>query len=324
MSRKLEKYLGCIFGGVIGDIISAPYTGYYNRNLISGIKVDLDKPKQFKDYETGQYTDETQLTLAILKSILKNKKFTGKSLLKDISEFWKNNEIIEHPFETEEVINMFNSGTKWNKCALPVGKADCSTAFRVAPIGLWYNESIKDLAKTAIISSEITHKDYRATCGALTIAACIGYLVNNDPPLNIRHFITVVSNIVKPVDKDFAKNIKEILKCLGMSKEMAEIKLAKMGNEKYSPYEEGGGVPPFVTSVVFTSIYYFLKHQKNYILMINDIIKRGGAINPMCSIAGNLWGTLNGYNKLPPKLFDTLKDKKDIYSLTVKFFKREQ
>src|SRR5262245_45511397 len=65
-----DRVIGCVLGGAVGDALGAPFEGYWPRDLprkdllLSGFA-------EVEGYPRGQYTDDTQLTVASLKSVVR-------------------------------------------------------------------------------------------------------------------------------------------------------------------------------------------------------------------------------------------------------------
>ena len=63
---KLEmksRFVGCLVGCAVGDALGAPFEGYWEHQL-PGRKALLGGFAEVEGYPRGQYTDDTQLTLA--------------------------------------------------------------------------------------------------------------------------------------------------------------------------------------------------------------------------------------------------------------------
>jgi ADP-ribosyl-[dinitrogen reductase] hydrolase len=58
-----SRFLGCLVGCAVGDALGAPFEGYWEHQLPSREAL-LGGFAEFEGYPRGQYTDNTQLTLA--------------------------------------------------------------------------------------------------------------------------------------------------------------------------------------------------------------------------------------------------------------------
>ena len=64
-----ERFLGCLLGCAVGDALGAPYEGLWSRSIPDEATLLTDYG-EFEGYPKGQYTDDTQLSLATIESIL--------------------------------------------------------------------------------------------------------------------------------------------------------------------------------------------------------------------------------------------------------------
>lgn len=322
MNNETDKFLGCIFGLALGDAISAPYQVDLVQNMTKLFTLNKENYKKHQDHDLGQYTSKTILTLSIIENIISEKGINLSKILNDFADLYNENQLLGDLYATETAVKNYLKENKVSKAAAVVGKADNSTITRTAPIALWHiNDKDKKLIKSAVMLSELTHKDYRTTCGAVAVSKIIQFLVNTKPPLKFNVMLKQTTDLIKTMDKKFAKHIYDITNYRSKNIEIAELKLKKAGNEKYSQYAYGGGVTPYVLSTLLISLYHFLRNTDDFFKMLEDLIKCGGAVNDICALAGCFWGSLNGYNKLPLNFVEGLKDKEKIYKLTVQFYK---
>ncbi len=321
--KILQKFLGCVFGGAVADAFTLPYQGIFTKDLLQSLSIDTTKYRKTKNNEKGKINAPTLFTLAVIKSIINKTKLNDMDVLAEFKILYETENITGDIFQTKQAIENAIQGKKWEQIPVRVGIADCSTAYRSAPVGLWnYNNKEKDIVSQTSELSKLTHKDYRATCAAILVSAATQFLVNAKPKFNNTEFLKYIYDVLKLEDEKAAKYLLELKNVFKkQDKELALIKIYKLGNHSYSIYEQGGGVPTFSLSVVFTAIYHFLNNKNDFEKMLQDIVHTSGAINSLGPIAGNLWGALNGYDALPVQLVDNLQEKEDIYSLTVKFFK---
>ena len=65
----IDQTLGCLLGGAVGDALGAPYEGLWSKSIpdSDGLLAGFG---EFHGCPRGQYTDDTQLTLATVESIV--------------------------------------------------------------------------------------------------------------------------------------------------------------------------------------------------------------------------------------------------------------
>ena len=64
-----SKVLGTLVGGAVGDAMGAPFEGLWTESIPSADALSAAF-HEYHGYPTGQYTDDTQLTLATIHSIV--------------------------------------------------------------------------------------------------------------------------------------------------------------------------------------------------------------------------------------------------------------
>ena len=64
-----DRILGCVVGGAVGDALGAPFEGLWSRGIPEPA-VLLSDYAEFEGFPRGQYTDDTQLTVATIQSVV--------------------------------------------------------------------------------------------------------------------------------------------------------------------------------------------------------------------------------------------------------------
>src|SRR6476620_7648595 len=64
-----DRFLGCLLGCAVGDALGAPYEGLWSHS-IPDAETLLSGFAEFEGFPPGQYTDDTQLSLATVEAIL--------------------------------------------------------------------------------------------------------------------------------------------------------------------------------------------------------------------------------------------------------------
>jgi ADP-ribosylglycohydrolase len=317
MSNKelLNKYLGCVFSFAVADAFASPYEGPFTKEFISGLNIDTGFYKKNKIFKPGEYSTKTLSLLSAIDCYLEHKKLDEKQLFKSHEKTFAGPEELKG-----DIYSTLYALTK--KEPAPVGIADNSASMRAPVIGLWnYDKKPKELTSEAVKNSHTTHKDFRSEFGSVLISSAVAFLLTVKKPLRPPALFARIAEHLELADKKFIPHLKILSQLLKKNPEYVFFKLAKEGNDKYSKYEYGGGIPPFVTGSVLLSLYFFLKNPVNFKGLITDCIKSAGALTPVCTMAASLFGAYNGYNPLPANLVDDLIGKEEIYKKTVMLFK---
>jgi len=67
--KRRDRFIGTLIGCAVGDALGAPFEGK-TREAIALIDGLTDAFRPYRSYSAGQYTDDTQQTIAIAKSII--------------------------------------------------------------------------------------------------------------------------------------------------------------------------------------------------------------------------------------------------------------
>src|ERR1700736_5102940 len=88
-----DRFLGCLLGCAVGDALGAPYEGLWSHS-IPDAETLLAGFGEFEGYPPGQYTDDTQLSVATVKSILRTRSVSPPDIARSIARLWKHQSVI--------------------------------------------------------------------------------------------------------------------------------------------------------------------------------------------------------------------------------------
>jgi len=179
-----SKSVGCIFGGAIGDALGMPLTGFSPEEigLLGGISefqpalnsapytiplTALGDGEIEEPLGSGQWTDDTQLTLALAEALIEEHGLF-------VPERWANglvrwlNESPRSPGQSslEAAMQLRTGGAMWDEAADPDG-AGCGAAARVAPIGIVYSSDPTVRRRSAVLQAMVTHGNADAQAAAV-------------------------------------------------------------------------------------------------------------------------------------------------------------
>lgn len=164
-----DSTLGCIIGCAVGDALGAPYEGLWG-DCIPEESHLLSEFAEFEGYPRGQYTDDTQLTIATIESIIQQKDIIPHEIAKSIAKLWKTQAVIGPGGACTCAADSFLRSGDWKNCGAPKGSAGNGTAMRMAAVGLFFINNPSSLPEIAAHISQITHKDMRSVAGGIAIA----------------------------------------------------------------------------------------------------------------------------------------------------------
>ncbi|HUX98849.1 MAG TPA: ADP-ribosylglycohydrolase family protein [Candidatus Deferrimicrobium sp.] len=299
MKSLKSRFIGTLIGTGVGDALGRPFEGWSRRQIeaeVGRISELLSNTKP-----AGQYTDDTQLTIAIAESLIRSKGFNLGDLMNRFIE-WLSEPPIGPGYGCISSIEKFKRGFSWEAAASESGGN--GTAMRVSPIGLFYYNDIPLLIENARMSSVITHRHWAATASAIIVAWSVGYLLQVEE-LDINDFLNKVASVVQiPEFKNYATNILKIKDFLRKDPVDALIELGGMGIEPPWPNPtktRQGFTAPYAMSTTLSAFYCFLLSPEDFENSVIEAVMSGGDTDTCGAITGAISGSFNGIEKIPPR-----------------------
>ncbi|MDK2790518.1 MAG: hypothetical protein PWP15_1025 [Methanothermococcus sp.] len=295
----LSKFRGAILGLSIGDALGMPSEGLTKEEikLNYGKIEDYSSPKNhFEGILTaGDYTDDTQQTIAMIKSI-KPEGFSMELFIKNLIDWYNNSPIGMGPTSEKAIKNLINGNYEG------VNSKTCGAAMRVAPLGLYYYDNLLELKKHVIESSKITHNNKDAIAGALTIAFFVASCLGNQDCKN-KEYLKKCSEFVSDVSEDFAEKILLI-------KSMDSVE------KGYEEFGTGINADECVPSAVHT-FFATGNFRDGMIFAVNA----GGDTDSLGSMFGAIAGAHYGFHNIPKKWVEGIKNRDYLISLADYLYK---
>ncbi len=317
-----QRFVGTIVGAAVGDALGAPFEGW-SAAAMKDVPDLFDGYRRIGAYPSGQYTDDTQLTLALAESLINRRGVDGADIAEKYADLWRTGTIVGQGASCHEAMMKLISGrSDWTQCGSEEGRAGNGTAMRVSPIGLWDCDSREDIPRHAEVSSIITHKDPRATAGAIAVAAAVAYCINYDGFL-VRDFLHRISALVEPYSEEFAGHLVELGEWMKLNNEEDTLyRIAAAGWRR--PEDRLDYITPFVIPTVLMALYAFMRSPDDYCRSVERAIRAGGDVDTTGAITGAISGAFNGIEAIPAHLVSGLKDSEYIQSVATRLFEAKQ
>ncbi len=203
-----SRFLGCLVGCAVGDALGAPFEGYWEHQLPRR-KALLRGFAEVEGYPRGQYTDDTQLTLATIESIIRQGELVPADIARSIAALWKNHTVVGPGGSCTFAANAFLKTRDWTTCGAPVGQAGNGTAMRTAALGLYFLRDPERLPATVADVARITHKDPRSLAGGVVIAKAAQLLATLDI-VDAGSFCGSIADAILPYEPRFADLIQDL------------------------------------------------------------------------------------------------------------------
>ena len=171
-----DRCAGSILGTAFGDALGAGVEGWTSEEI-------KNEYGEVCDYigcrmGAGYYTDDTQMTLAMLRSIVRTGGIDGADCAACCAEAFDPER--GYGRSASEIMKALNEGTSYTETGnmlFPDGSYGNGAAMRIAPVGLLCGEMDPSLMRSWVFESvRSTHTHDEAVDGALVLAAVIGCL----------------------------------------------------------------------------------------------------------------------------------------------------
>lgn len=318
MTDLRDRFLGAILGCAVGDALGAPFEGAPPSSGRFGSGRDVQYTR-IPGYPVGQYTDDTQLTLAIMSGICRARDVDGGAIADEFVKLWRDGEIVGAGAScSEAVYNIMDGSADWRNAGTAQGRAGNGAAMRAAPIGLWDHAHPDRIKGDAEISGIITHKDARSVAGAIAVAKAVAICVNSDD-VEPGKFLDDISREIRGTSGLFADGVDELAHWLDLEPSEALPLIYASGEPEIGP-RRPGRVTAYVIPTVLCALYFFLKTPGSFMDGVTGSICAGGDTDTSAAITGAISGALNGISSIPKNLVDTLKDSADIINASELFY----
>lgn len=314
--RLKEKFLGAILGCAVGDALGAPFE-FVKGSVLKREENLVGAYRKIPNYPLGQYTDDTQLTLALAETYIANHGFKGSDFAKRLAELWATGKVIGPGLACTEAVRNLQRGKKWQDSGSAEGEAGNGTAMRVSPVGLWNYDNLEQLKKDAIFQSQITHKDSRAKAGATAVAYVIAYNLNNEK-IDVEKISAEVSNFVKDIDAEFGDYLGRLPEWLKKDEQLAVMEISCAG--WIHPPRWIDQITPFVIPTVLIALYNFFRSPEDFSLTLKRTLEAGGDVDTTGAIAGAISGSFNGVSGIPSRLLEDLYQRDLIENTALRLF----
>ncbi|MFQ5654986.1 MAG: ADP-ribosylglycohydrolase family protein, partial [Planctomycetota bacterium] len=297
------RFRGTILGGAIGDALGFPFEGTSRSFMVAlGDDITDSFAKHRSGYfPQGQYSDDTQMTIATVEAILKAERVDGRAIADAFVPLWRENRIIGRGNACSEAIQRLIDGTAdWRSSGAEEGRAGNGAAMRAAPIGLWDYDQPERLIVDGEIAASITHHDPSAIAGAAAVAAGVAYNLTHREVI-LGDLLDAVSGAAGRFDAELASHIRDLPRYLSLPGEKALEEISTLGLS--GPYRETReGITPSVVPTVLIALYYFLRTPTQYVDAVRNCLLVGGDVDTTASVVGSLSGALNGIEGIPEHL----------------------
>jgi ADP-ribosyl-[dinitrogen reductase] hydrolase len=309
-----DRFLGCLLGCAVGDAIGAPYEGLWSHS-IPAVATLLSGFAEFEGFPPGQYTDDTQLSLATVEAILDAGDVIPAVVARFIARLWKTQSVIGPGGACTQAAHRFLKTKDWTSCGAPVGQAGNGTAMRTAVLGLFFLREPERLPALVADVSWITHQDPRSVAGGVAIAKAAQLLAS--AITSVETFCNEVAASTEAYEPQFAGMVRDLPSLMMENHETALRRIAWSGMAR--PEFDKPIITPFVIPTVLASLWCVLQNLNSWSDAVAMAIALGGDVDTLGAIVGSLMGTTLGVAGIPVHLVEGVVDAERIRSLALRY-----
>jgi ADP-ribosylglycohydrolase len=310
-----DRVLGCVLGGAVGDALGAPFEGLWSHSIPESSAL-LAGYAEFEGFPSGQYTDDTQLTIATLQSIVRDGRLEPASVARAIARLWRNQAVVGPGGACTSAADRLLAGGHWSECGAPVGQAGNGTAMRTAALGLYFVYCPQDLAAGVADVSRITHQDPRSLAGGVAIASA-ARLLSTQPGVEGVELCRAVAQDMEPFHPGFAALVAGLPPQLGHDRSTALDYVAWSGGEARE--FERVIITPYVVPTVLAALWAVMSFPASWGEAVAAAIGLGGDVDTLGAIVGGLMGARLGLDSIPEHLRQGVLSEGRLHNLAIRY-----
>jgi len=246
------------------------------------------------------YTDDTDMTLALTESINESGRIDPEDIAKHFSlscDLTRG-----YAIGTIKAIQALRAGLKWHQVARIVfekGSFGNGAAMRVSPVGLFYHHNLDDLQEAAIKQANITHVHPLGQWGAVMQACSIGLSVSQNPkePFKKEQMVTNLKEILWGGPIEYMRALNKIEEMVAQGKKLQAREVVQ---------SLGNGVEAHLS--VPSACYIAITYSPDFCDAIRAAISLGGDTDTIAGMVGAIVGAHVGEKGLPVEWIEQLED----------------
>jgi len=310
-----DRVLGCILGGAVGDALGAPFEGLWS-HCIPEPPALLAGFAEYEGFPRGQYTDDTQLTVATLESVVRRGGIEPGDVARSIARLWRSQAVVGPGGACTAAADRLLAGGHWSECGSPVGQAGNGTAMRTAALGLYFLARPADLPDAVAQVSRITHRDLRSVAGGVAVASA-ARLLAAEPRVDAGVLCRTVAEDMRPFHPAFADLVAGLPVSLDGGAAAALEYVAWSGGAERE--FDRIIITPYVVPTVLAALWAVARSPDSWPEAVAGVIGLGGDVDTLGAIVGGLTGARLGLGAVPGHLARGVLDSERLHALAVRY-----
>lgn len=290
-----------MLGFAIGDALGFPLRGLPPQpaQRTRGLAEDFAARPRGR-FAKGQFSDDTQVMLAVAESIARECRIDGRSAAAQVADLWREGVILQAPQSTTEAARALLDGIPWMSAGAPLGVCDPSCLSRGVVAGLWCEPSPPRLVHAAQVLTVSTHKDPLCVAAVAALARAVQLsLAADDVPAAT--FCEELSRAAAPAHAGLADELYFLPRVLDWEAPRALAALRCVGVPP-AQLQAQAGLPAHVTAVLLTALYVVLRVPGSFRDALGLVLQAGGEVDVAAGIVGALLGARLGMEAIPARL----------------------
>jgi ADP-ribosylglycohydrolase/dephospho-CoA kinase len=289
---SLNRCQNMLLGIAIGDAFGAGYEMKSRGNILN--RLSLEKYHRKDKSKRGKYTDDTQMSIAVIELLLSNDSFTKERLAQKFVEVYHRDVHSGYSSATKSALKNSRNGKDLlhNLSGDSIRNGAC---MRAVPLGILPN--LKDVIRYSTINAETTHNSPKGITSSVCIAAASHYFYYGlGKPSGIFDFCI---DACKGLDKESLTYFKEVR---NMKYFEPRVIFGKE-NEKF-------GVPCDGMRTAGAVLYILSKFSESSKQTLSESVLLGGDVDSVASIALGITAINQGIKEIPTRLIYGLENGK--------------
>ncbi len=312
-----DRFRATLLGCAVGDALGFPFEGAAPEVIarVPGLCEEFAlRPRGH--FRKGQYTDDTQMTLALAEAIVACAgKVDGRVIAQRFAALWSGGLIIGPGRACSEAVRRLIDGSPWNTSGAEVGRSGNGAAMRASPIGLICFDEPQRLVRESELQGVITHKDPLARAGAVAVAMAVALnLVPGSEAPSHEAWCARIAQAVGHIDGAFASEIERLPQLLRFDALAASRIIARVGSAPLGP-RDWPGISPFVMPSVLMALFAVMRCDDDFRKCMEIALKAGGDTDTVAAMAGAILGAKVGCMGVPARLRRGVRDSEKISAL---------
>jgi ADP-ribosylglycohydrolase len=298
--------LGQALGDALGFVVESQPPEVARQYVDQWLRAGRPGERAHPQFPFGQYTDDTQLSRELLRSVRERGRWDPAAFAARVAELFRERRDVGAGQGTRAAALRLLAGVPWDESGTPAPYAGNGSAMRAGPLGLLLSDR-SAMVRAAREQSRITHLDPRCAAGAITIARAVA-LAARRKPVDPRAFLSDIAGCAEGDDASVAGAIRALEGWVSLDP-IAAARHVHDGGLDPAHMDRWQGISAFVTPSVLWSLYAFLRSPDDYWETICVAIGVGGDTDTMAAMAGAISGARAGPASLPGALLSRLTDR---------------